>query len=51
MGIVSRRHQDLGVLRARQQLLELLILARLGVDLADALEGKARLLDAAPLRT
>lgn len=36
---------------ARQQLLEFLILTRLGVDLADALEGKARLLDAAPLRT
>ena len=36
---------------ARQQFLEFLILARLRVDLADALEGKARLLDAAPLRT
>ena len=50
MGLVGRGHQDLGVLRARQQLLELLVLARLGVDLGDTLEGKARLLDAAPLR-
>ena len=39
------------MLGARQQFLEFLILARLRVDLADALEGKARLLDAAPLRT
>ena len=51
MGIVSRGNQYLGMFGARQQFLEFLILARLGVDLADALEGKARLLDAAPLRT
>ena len=51
MGIVSCGNQYLGMFGARQQFLEFLILARLGVDLADALEGKARLLDAAPLRT
>ena len=51
MGIVSRGNQYLGMFGARQQFLEFLILARLGVDLADALEGKARLLDATPLRT
>ena len=51
MGIVSRGNQYLGMFGARQQLLEFLILTRLGIDLADALEGKARLLDAAPLRT
>ena len=39
------------MLGARQQLLELLILTRLGVDLGDTLQGEARLLDAAPLRT
>ena len=51
MSIVSCGDQYLGMFGARQQFLEFLILARLGVDLADALEGKARLLDAAPLRT
>ena len=51
MGIVSCGNQYLGMFGARQQFLEFLILARLRVDLADALEGKARLLDAAPLRT
>ena len=51
MGIVSRGNQYLGMFGARQQFLEFLILARLGVDLANALEGKARLLDATPLRT
>ena len=51
MGIVSCGNQYLGMFGARQQFLEFLILARFGVDLADALEGKARLLDAAPLRT
>ena len=50
MGLVGRRHQDLGVLRARQQLLEFLVLAWLGVDLGDTLEGKTRFLDATPLR-
>ena len=51
MGIVSRGNQYLGMFGARQQFLEFLILARFGVDLADALERKARLLDATPLRT
>lgn len=51
MGVVSRGNQYLGMFGARQQFLEFLILARLGVDLANALKGKARLLDAAPLRT
>ena len=51
MGIVSCGNQHLGMFGARQQFLEFLILTRLRVDLADALEGKARLLDAAPLRT
>ena len=51
MGIIGRGHQHLGMLGARQQLLELLILARFGVDLGDALQGEARLLDATPLRT
>ena len=51
MGIVSRGNQYLGMFGARQQLLEFLILTRLGVNLGDTLEGKARLLDAAPLRT
>lgn len=51
MGIVSCGNQYLGMFGARQQFLEFLILARLGVDLADALEGKASLLDTAPLRT
>ena len=51
MGIVGRGHQHLGMLGARQQLLELLILTRLGVDLGDALQGEARLLNATPLRT
>ena len=51
MGIVSRGNQYLGMFGARQQFLEFLILARLGVDLGDALEGKASLLDTAPLRT
>ena len=51
MGIVSRGNQYLGMFGARQQFLEFLILARLGVDLADALERKARFLDATPLRT
>ena len=51
MGIVGRGHQHLGMLGARQQLLEFLILARLGVDLGDTLEGKTRFLDATPLRT
>ena len=51
MGIVSSGNQYLGMFGARQQFLEFLILARLGVDLADALEGKASLLDTAPLRT
>ena len=51
MGLVCRRHQDLGVLRARQQLLEFLVLAWLGVDLGDTLEGKTCFLDATPLRT
>ena len=40
MDLVCRRHQDLGVLRARQQLLEFLVLAWLGVDLGDTLEAK-----------
>ena len=34
MGIVGRRHQHLGMLGARQQLLELLILTRLAGDAA-----------------
>ena len=51
MGIVSCGNQNLGMFGARQQFLEFLILARLGVDRADALEGKASLLDTAPLRT
>ena len=51
MGVVGRRHQHLGMLGARQQLLELLILTRLGVDLGDTLQSEARLLDATPLRT
>ena len=51
MGIVSCGNQYLGMFGARQQFLEFLILARLRVDLADALEGKARLLDTTPLRT
>ncbi len=51
MGIVGRGHQNLGMLGARQLLLELLILTRLGIDLGDALQGEARLLDATPLRT
>ena len=51
MGIVGRAHQHLGMLGARQQLLEFLILTRLGVDLGDALQGEARLLDTTPLRT
>ena len=51
MGIVSCGNQYLGMFGARQQFLEFLILARFGVNLADALERKARLLDAAPLRT
>ena len=50
MGLVCRRNQHFGMLRARQQLLELLVLARLGVDLGDALEGKTCLLDTTPLR-
>ena len=36
---------------ARQQFLEFLILARPGVDLGNALQGEARLLDTTPLRT
>ena len=51
MGIVSCGNQYLGMFGARQQLLELLILTRLGVDLGDTLQGEARLLDATPLRT
>ena len=51
MGIVGRGHQHLSMLGARQQLLELLILTRLGVDIGDALQGEARLLNATPLRT
>lgn len=51
MGIVGRRHQHLGMLGARQQLLEFLILTRLGVNLGDTLQGEARLLDATPLRS
>ena len=51
MGIVSRGNQYLGMFGARQQFLEFLILARLGVDLGDTLEGKTRFLDATPLRT
>ena len=51
MGIVSCGNQYLGMFGARQQLLELLIFARLGVDLGDTLQGEARLLDATPLRT
>ena len=51
MGIISCGNQHLGMFGARQQFLEFLILARFGVDLADALERKARFLDAAPLRT
>ena len=51
MGIVSSGDQYLGMFEARQQCLEFLVLAWLGVNLADALEGKARLLDATPLRT
>ena len=50
MGIVSRGNQYLGMFGARQQFLEFLILARLGVDLGDALEGETRFLDATPLR-
>ena len=49
MGIVGRGYQHLGMLGARQHLLEFLILTRLGVDLGDALQGEARLLDATPL--
>ena len=51
MGIVSCGNQYLGMFGARQQFLEFLILARFGVDLADALERKARFLDATPPRT
>ena len=51
MGIISCGNQYLGMFGARQQFLEFLILAWLGVDLADALEGKTRFLDATPLRT
>ena len=51
MGIIGRGDEHLGVLGTRQQLLELLILTRLGVDLGDALQGEARLLNATPLRT
>ena len=51
MGFVSRGNQHLGMLGARQQLLEFLILTRLGIDLGDALQGKTRFLDATPLRT
>ena len=50
MGLVGCGYQDLGVFRPRQQLLELLVLAWLGIDLGDALEGKARFLDTTPLR-
>ena len=50
MGIVSRGNQYLGMFGARQQFLEFLILARLGVDLGNALEGETRFLDATPLR-
>ena len=39
------------MLGAWQQLLELLILTRLGVDLGDALQSEARFLDTTPLRT
>ena len=51
MGIVSSGNQYLGMFGARQQFLELLILARLRVDLGNALQGEARLLDTTPLRT
>ena len=51
MGLVSSRYQHLGMLRARQQLLELLVLTWLGVNLGDTLQGEARLLDTTPLRT
>ena len=51
MGIVGRRYQHFGMLRARQKFLELLVLTRLGVDLGDTLKREARLLDATPLRT
>ena len=51
MGIVSRGNQYLGMFGARQQFLEFLILARPGLDLSNAFQGEARLLDATPLRT
>ena len=51
MGIVSRGNQYLGMFGARQQLLEFLKLTRPGVDLGNALQGEARLLDTTPLRT
>ena len=51
MGIISRGNQYLGMFGARQQLFEFLILTRPGVDLGNALQGEARLLDTTPLRT
>ena len=51
MGIASSGNQYLGMFGARQQFLEFLILARPGVDLGNALQGEARLLDTTPLRT
>ena len=50
MHLVGCGYQDLGMLRTRQQLLELLELTCLGIYLGNSLEGKTCFLDATPLR-